>query len=299
MGLKRNLSKDNHGNIFYRKMIEGRTICIPVHTKDVGFANKLKKVIEYQALKKFYSPKEKTIFKTFREVCALYLSDENVKSALSKASFSTTKWVLNDYLKKKHLPPNKSSRVQYAGRLNTVQNWAKRNNYRTDVKNFETGSPLARRRVFNEMELLLILNKFPFENEFQQFLKFAYYTGARRGELSNIRPHHVESTRMVVYGKSGERFIKLNSQAKQILLSNPGLWVYKPEIITKTFKRGLRVLDIKNGRFHDLRRTFRLNLIKSGMPIYQVSKLLGHKSVKTTESHYAPLLIDDIEDFRI
>ena len=103
MGLKSNLSKDNHGNIFYRKMIEGRTICIPVHTKDVGTANKLKKVIEYQALKKFYSPKEKTIFKTFREVCALYLSDENVKSGLSKASFSTTKWVLNDYLKKKHL----------------------------------------------------------------------------------------------------------------------------------------------------------------------------------------------------
>ena len=40
-----------------------------------------------------------------------------------------------------------------------------------------------------------------------------------------------------------------------------------------------------------------LNLIKQGMSIYKVSKLLGHKSVRTTEQHYAPLLTVEIEDF--
>ena len=35
-------------------------------------------------------------------------------------------------------------------------------------------------------------------------------------------------------------------------------------------------------RFHDLTRTFGLNLIKQRMSIYKVSKLLGHKSVRTT-----------------
>ena len=48
---------------------------------------------------------------------------------------------------------------------------------------------------------------------------------------------------------------------------------------------------------NDLRRTFGLNLIKQGMSIYKVSKLLGHKSVRTTEQHYAPLLTVEIEDF--
>jgi len=31
--------------------------------------------------------------------------------------------------------------------------------------------------------------------------------------------------------------------------------------------------------------------------IYQVSKLLGHASVTTTEKHYAPLLATDVEEF--
>ena len=70
-------------------------------------------------------------------------------------------------------------------------------------------------------------------------------------------------------------------------------------IVTKTFKKNCRRLGIKNARFHDLRRTFGLNLIKKGMPIFQVSKLMGHSTVKTTEQHYTPLLIEDIEDFTI
>ena len=46
-------------------------------------------------------------------------------------------------------------------------------------------------------------------------------------------------------------------------------------------------------------RTFGLNLIKQGMSIYKVSKLLGHSSVRTTEQHYAPLLTVEIEDFEL
>jgi integrase len=35
------------------------------------------------------------------------------------------------------------------------------------------------------------------------------------------------------------------------------------------------------------------------MSIYKISKLLGHKSVKTTELHYAPLMTVEIEDFTL
>jgi len=50
---------------------------------------------------------------------------------------------------------------------------------------------------------------------------------------------------------------------------------------------------------HDLRRTFGYNLIKQGRPIYEVSKLLGHSTVTTTECHCAPLLTTDIENFTL
>lgn len=38
---------------------------------------------------------------------------------------------------------------------------------------------------------------------------------------------------------------------------------------------------------HRLRATFAVDLLQKGVPLEHVSKLLGHKSVKTTEAHYA------------
>jgi hypothetical protein len=94
----------------------------------------------------------------------------------------------------------------------------------------------------------------------------------------------------VVNGKSGNRIIKLNSQAREILNQRDELWSYRRDFVSHKFKKEVRRLGIKNARFHDLRRTFGYNLIKQGRPIYEVSKLLGHSSVTTTERHYAPIL---------
>jgi integrase len=93
--------------------------------------------------------------------------------------------------------------------------------------------------------------------------------------------------------------VKLNSQAKDIISAQKYLWEYNKDYVSHKFKKEVRRLGIKNTRFHDLRRTFGLNLIKQGMSIYKISKLLGHKSVKTTELHYAPLMTVEIEDFTL
>ena len=84
---------------------------------------------------------------------------------------------------------------------------------------------------------------------------------------------------------------------KESIHNKDKLWNYTKKYVSHKFKSEVRRLGIKNARFHDLRRTFGLNLIKQGMSIYKVSKLLGHKSVRTTEQHYAPLLTVEIEDF--
>ena len=78
-----------------------------------------------------------------------------------------------------------------------------------------------------------------------------------------------------------------------------GLWSYSKDYVSHRFKQEVRKVGITDARFHDLRRTFGLNLIKQGMSIYKVSKLLGHSSVRTTEQHYAPLLTVEIEDFEL
>ena len=38
---------------------------------------------------------------------------------------------------------------------------------------------------------------------------------------------------------------------------------------------------------HRLRDTFAVDLLEKGVPLEEVSKLLGHESIKTTERHYA------------
>jgi integrase len=50
------------------------------------------------------------------------------------------------------------------------------------------------------------------------------------------------------------------------------------------FKRA----GISHGHAHRLRDTFAVEMLLAGVPLEQVSKLLGHFSVKTTEKHYAP-----------
>ena len=148
----------------------------------------------------------------------------------------------------------------------------------------------------NDKELKTLLDEIR-DNRFNLFVRFAYYSGARSGEIRRLSRENVFPQHIVAYGKSGKRLIKLNDQAKGILDGLDELWNYSKDFVSHKFKKECRKLGIRDARFHDLRRTFGYNLIKQGMSIFKVSKLLGHASVRTTEQHYAPLLSTEIEDF--
>ena len=153
----------------------------------------------------------------------------------------------------------------------------------------------ARERVLSKNELnLLFKHVTPYH--FNQFIRFAYYSGARSGEIRRISRATVFFEYMIVEGKSGRRAVRLASQARKILDQNPE-WNYSKDYVIKAWSRNRRRLGLKDVRMHDLRRTFGYNLIKQGRPIYEVSKLLGHSSVTTTERHYAPLMATEIEEF--
>jgi integrase/recombinase XerD len=48
------------------------------------------------------------------------------------------------------------------------------------------------------------------------------------------------------------------------------------------------IAGLENGHSHRLRDTFAVRLLEKGVPLETVSVLLGHRSIRTTERHYAP-----------
>jgi integrase len=136
-------------------------------------------------------------------------------------------------------------------------------------------------------------------DKFKLFIQFAYYTGCRRDEIRDMDLELLNQSKVKTKGKK-YRIIKLNNQAQSVLMQMDRLWNYKSGYVSQTFKTRARALGINDARFHDIRTTYAYNLIvKEKRPIFEVSQLLGHSNVLTTQNHYAPLLVQDAEEFEL
>ena len=60
------------------------------------------------------------------------------------------------------------------------------------------------------------------------------------------------------------------------------------DVWERAFKRAFVAAGMPSGHSHQLRDTFAVSLLEKGVPLEEVSKLLGHTSIKTTEKSYAP-----------
>jgi site-specific recombinase XerD len=136
-------------------------------------------------------------------------------------------------------------------------------------------------------------------------LDLALYTGMRRGEQFSLKWENVDrkNRRLTVYGKSGRRYVTVNSSADAALekLAWPqvgfeSLYVC-PETKSDTqkdwrrwFEDALKEAGIKNFRWHDLRHTFASRLVMAGVPLNSVKDFLGHHSLVMTEryAHLSP-----------
>lgn len=124
----------------------------------------------------------------------------------------------------------------------------------------------------------------------------AIYSGLRLGELRNLKWEDISfKENLITVHKSKSknfRFVPLNKKLKCILSE---IKKSKGKCLDFTDFRG-QFEDVKNNsgikdiRFHDLRHTFASRLVQEGVPIYTVSKYMGHGTIKMTEiySHLVP-----------
>jgi len=142
----------------------------------------------------------------------------------------------------------------------------------------------------------------------QEIVLFALNTGMRQDEILSLTSQNADLFRkaiLVVKSKNGEkRTIPMNQKVFELLKvkargnQNRSKVVFASEAGTKILRRNLMRAfynardraKIADFTFHDLRHTFATRLAQSGIDLYVISKLLGHKDIKMTQryAHHCP-----------
>ena len=274
-------------------VFQGKRITKSLGTRSKETALKLSQSIERDIYSELLNGKQ-TKDIAFKDLVDKYLSyDHN----WSKSTLEINTLKLINYLRYGY-PINKTTKAMTIRIINGCNRWGVDQGHLKSYQKIKGGNDYdARTRVVTSDELLLLFNEVT-PLPFRQFIRFAYYTGARVGEIRRISRVLLYPDSMVVSGKSGQRTVKLNRQAKDVIRETP-VWDYTANYVQLTWRRNRIRLGLEDIRFHDLRRTFGYNLVMQGRSIYEVSKLLGHSSVVTTERHYAPLLTSEIKGFML
>jgi integrase len=154
--------------------------------------------------------------------------------------------------------------------------------------------------------LLEVLDSWPFR-ESAAFVKFAIYTGVRRGELFKLQWDHIDFERSLVklVDPKGTKTITIpvSQQALDVLseLNRDSIFVFPGDNGQQRtdFKgpwlRIRKAAGLPAGfRFHGLRHNFASYLISNGVDLSVVGALLTHKNAATTQ-RYAHLRPDAVK----
>lgn len=165
------------------------------------------------------------------------------------------------------------------------------------IKTAITGIKLPRVMDLDDVEKLLDYTKGK-KPEMFRVIQFVLYTGLRRSEIIKARYEHIAHGNITIYGKGNkERLIPLADQALLALKRQDVGKIFSYEhvsTISNYFRILTRACGIK-ARFHDLRHTAATQMLKSGIPLEVVQKILGHTEIRTTQI-YADVVVQTMKN---
>ena len=195
-----------------------------------------------------------------------------------------------------------------------MMTYAEQLGYRSRGSNPCKGTPRFKRkpkeRFLTAQEfrrLATVLNEFEAKRpDAVQAIRLLIYTGARRGEIENLRWEWVQSPRLMLPdSKTGAKIIYLNRQAQAVIAGIPNQRESGPVFpapysggsinLAGVWPRIREAAALPDVRLHDLRHSFASIAIRNNISLIVIGKLLGHALAETT-ARYAHLSDDIVAD---
>lgn len=212
-----------------------------------------------------------------------------------KISFEniTVKWLENFIIHLKKDLSNNSVDV-YFKKINATLNQAIKEKiivenpikYITKPKKEETEIVFLTRE-----EVQKVINTDFFDNEAKNAFLLSCYTGLRISDIQSLKWSHIKNDRIQLTQTKTKNavYIPLNENALILLdkQKHNKEFVFKLSIhdssVNRTVKKLIKKAEIgKDIHFHCARHTFATLLVTSGVNIFTISKLMGHKDIKST-----------------
>lgn len=165
---------------------------------------------------------------------------------------------------------------------------------------FSVGNSNARDRWLTPEEEKRLLANAARPAWFQPLLKAALHTGMRRRELLSLKWQDIDFKRRLILVERSKNGLKrsvpmtgtLRATLKEQKVRDISGRVFpvSESSLRDAFLRAVKTAGIEDFRFHDLRHTFATRLVQSGVDLYRVKELLGHKTIAMTTryAHHCP-----------
>ena len=209
----------------------------------------------------------------------------------------TIEWysdIFTRFIKNKKLPPHPTTRSIWVRTINRCINWGDRQGYTTDQKRYPVNETNPRTRILSNTELQIFKDLFT-PCIYKDISMISLLTGARQMEILKFKPspNTLFDNHIIVHTK-----VKKSIKTKAIQLFDAKPYINKEWNVTRHQLNRYWAIEKnkhkdESGLFHklqfrDLRRTFAFTKLLEGYSIFEISKLMGHEKVATTELYLKP-----------